>query len=150
MLSKSNRISPGHKEETLKCTLSDLRSQPNWKSWRGRASGLSAGTRVQSQTLQSPAHCLGQTWGIWGWFPEKSLSQMGKFLLKILASCGWNYKLIGYKHQELDSHWLIKDLSTCIISWTTLQASSLLAAIVTSFLAAGPLARTTRAGKSVL
>lgn len=64
--------------------------------------------------------------------------------------CNFEVPLVLSQGHELHSHYLIKDFTTCIISWTALQASSLLAAIVTSFLAAGPLARTTRAGKSVL
>lgn len=143
---KANGISFGHKEATLKYSLSGLGDKEKLKF--GGAGQWDS--RLEQEFSQKTSRlCLGHTGGIWG-DPGKFLSRMNKFLPKILVSCSWNYKLPECRTPRLGLPGLIKDLPTCIISWTALQASSLLAAMVTSFLAAGPRARTTRAGKSVL
>lgn len=112
----------------------------------GQGSGTRGWNRSSVTKSPSPA------WGIQeepeetqgnSWVEQTSSSQ--KHLLPVAGITNSQ----STEHQDLDWQGLIKDLCTCMISWTALQASSLLAAMVTSFLV-GPRARTTRAGKSVL
>lgn len=115
--------------------------------WRGREVGLKAGTEIQSQKLPAlpGAHRRNLR------RPRKTLESNEQIPPK--NTCLLQLELQTRRVQNsknLEWQGLIKDLSTCMISWTALQASSLLAAMVTSVLAAGRRARTTRAGKSVL
>lgn len=90
-------------------------------------------------TQEEPEETQGNSWVEWTSFSQKYLPPVAGIT-----------NSQSTEHPDSDWQGLIRDLPTCIISWTALQASSLLAAMVTSFLAAGPRARTTRAGKSVL
>lgn len=109
--------------------------------------GLEAGIEFQSQKLLALPGAQRRSLRR----PRETLERNEQFIPKILAPpVAGITNSQSKEHPDLDWQELIKDFPTCIISWTALQASSLLAAMVTSFLAAGPRARTTRAGKSVL